>query len=326
MNLALDKLGRAAYGPLLFALLSLLPASSVKAQPNRQSPAELIRFLTYQSGRPQGLRGIVFSCGSSIAQYREDHPVAEALVKMGGSAIPDLEAALDSIEARGGKSEFAFNSGWLLDAYARIKGPAAFPRLRTMFSNPQLTLFRSALEHAMALSLGITSYVSDSGELTEMASCSGMFGPKNLLDQLILAWEKNDRHWVEASLGPSAKNALSSMLKNTTWPDLRAKLWRGKFGDVAVGYAFMTQGWWLGPDEPTEIRLERTPANPEIETAFKSKAGSDCGQYRIKFLLTKEYYFKYLVDNPDLEALLRAIATCAAMSDGTTQERNPDVR
>jgi len=40
----------------------------------------------------------------------------------------------------------------------------------------------------------------------------------------------------------------------------------------------------------------------------------------------KEYYFKYLVDNPDLEALLRAIATCAAMSDGTTQERNPDVR
>lgn len=324
--MALNKTGCAAYSLLLFVLLSLLPQSSAMGQTEPQSPADLIRFLTYQSGRPRGLRGIVFSCGSSIAQYREDHPVAEALVKMGGSAIPDLQAALDSIESSGGKSEFAFNSGWLLDAYARIKGPAAFPHLRSMFSNPQLTLFRSALEHSMALSLGITSYVSDSGELAEMASCSGMLGPKNLLDQLILAWERNDRHWVEASLGPRAKNALGSMLKNTTWPDLRAKLWRGKSGDVAVGYAFMTQGWWLGPDDTTEIRLERLPANPEIETAFKSKAGSDCGEYRIKFLLTKEYYFKYLVDNPDLEGLLHAIATCAAMPEGASQEGNSAVR
>jgi hypothetical protein len=306
--------------PMLLALQGLLPAGIGSGQDRKQSASDLIGFLTYQSGRSDthGLTKGVFNCGAANVEAREDRPAAEALVTIGTSAIPDIEAAFDSIEAHGQQSAFAFNSVWLLRAYARIRGPAAYLRLRRMLDNPRLAFLQLGIDNALAISLGITSYVSDSRMLADMAACSGVFEPKDLLDQLIAAWEEDDRHWVEASLGADARDALRSLLQGTSWAGMRAEFWRGKPSvGVAVGYRFVTPGWWSSSDEPSEINLtERTPANPEILTQFTNSTGRGCGSYRVRFFRTEEFYTRYLVGSPDLAGLLRVIADCAIGRDG----------
>lgn len=80
-------------------------------------------------------------CRPSNADWR----AAMALARLGGAALPDLEKELDSIE----KNPQGFGTNWLLLAYARIRGPAAFPRLRRISGGS-----------AVALSLALTSNVS----------------------------------------------------------------------------------------------------------------------------------------------------------------------
>jgi hypothetical protein len=301
---------------LLTVLLTLQQVALGQSQDVPQTPSDLIRFLTYQSGRPlnAAAKGLFFSCGAALTEYKADRPVAEALVNMGPRAVPDIETALNSIETQGGDSAFAVNSDWLLDVYARILGSAAFPRLRAMLSNPQLAYLRAGVAHAIALSLGITSYVPDSAEPGEIAPCSGVVEPQLRLDQLILAWERDDRQWVEANLGPTSIEALHRLLTGTSWQAVRAKIWKANLSrSVAVGYRFVTPGWWSSvADEPFVAgTLERNPADPEIECIFTDSAGRACGTYRVKFLQTKNHYTNYLVNSADVAGLLGVISSCA---------------
>jgi hypothetical protein len=293
-----------------------------------QSPVDLIKFLTYQSVRPVSLAREfgAFSCGSADAEGREDRAAAASLVKLGSSAIPSLEGAFDSLEEQGRRSEFSTGAAWLFYAYAKIEGPTALLRLRRMISNPGLNFLQPSLDYAVALSLGLTSYVSSSRQIPagEMIYCDGEM-PRDTLDELVLAWERNNRSALEASLGPNARVALQSLLdKGRSWAAVRADLWRGKSGsDVAMGYRFDIAGRWAKPAETLEQEQEeqavvdvgRRPVNLQFDTLLKGSSGGDCGRHAIKFLRsqsTGSFVAKYLVDNSDLGDLLRSIAACAA--------------
>ncbi len=258
---------------------------------------------------------VIFSCGRQRAEDEKNRPVADALVKFGDSAVPDLEEAFNSIEERGQESPFAYNSEWLLEAYVRIRRSAAYAPLQRMRRNPKLVFLQWALDHSTALSFGLTSYVSSSGMLVKSFSCNGIIAPRELLDQLVLAWERNDRRWVERSLAPSARAALSSLLDGRTWGRMRGELWPRQTGnEVAVGYRFDTPGWWSEPPQPIALD-ERGRLNPEIDTTFTNSVGRDCGKLLVKFLKTDEGSMpSYLIDNSDLKDLLQLIGSCADTS------------
>jgi hypothetical protein len=95
-------------------------------------------------------------------------PLATALVDLGRPAIADIENALDSVGAKGAASPYAYRAGWLAMAYAKIVGPAAFPRLRRMKSGSPM--HQNDLQTAIAIALGLTSYVD--GASVQTTSCS----------------------------------------------------------------------------------------------------------------------------------------------------------
>ncbi len=291
------------------------------AEAQERSAADLIRFLTFRSDRPHkgnALMGL-FTCGQTTA----DLEAATSLAKLGNSAIPEIERALEAIEKPGNR--WKYGSQWLARAYAKIKGPAAYPRLRRMEGDPKLGLDRDNFDTAIALSFGLTSYVSDSLPRIRSFSCARGPEPRDPLNQLILGWETNDRRWLQASLGPSARAALNSLLAGRTWGEMRADLWRDKSGSgVAVGYRFEVPGRWSEPDHTLEEETGDVAApimegpHFDLDTQFTNRSGGDCGRHSVKFIETPAGvgpgHLMYLVDNSDIGDLLSLISACAAQT------------
>jgi hypothetical protein len=329
---------------------SILFGNNAAAQTPPRSPDDLVRYLTYQSDRPNmhGLvkgESIVFSCGPFLGEARDDRALTNRLVAMGSSAVSSLEEALNSLEANGEKSPVAPKAHWLLLAYANVQGSAASPRLRRMIGKPVLKDCARSLDESVALSLGLTSYVStfrklkehqckvgDSDAVTLSSGpckpasseipmlnirCDRGEEPRDALDQLILGVETGDRLLLEWSLGPQARSALRQLPKKTT----RAMLIRSGSGSPAVGYRFTVAGRWSEPDENLvqdrpQGNLGGNYINPELETSFTNRAGGSCGRVRIRFSSTPVVPFPngprhYSVDYADLAGLMNVIAACA---------------
>jgi hypothetical protein len=301
----------------LYVCSCLLSQNRGVSQERERSASELIKRLTHQTDRPSGL-GVSFgTCGSFGYVAAQDRSTVQSLVKLGASALPDIEVAFDSIENRGPASPFSYNAHWLLYAYAKIKGPEAFLRLREMRSDSQFMAYGSALDDSAALSLALTSYVSIWRRGIDVSCRSPQ--PRDALDQMILAWERGDQALLERTLGPHARAALSSLLEDRTWDALRTQLWTAKPSDrIAVGYRFDVQGPWSQPLETLEDRKPiddvQEVEEPELDTLFKDGSGKDCGRTRILFLSPgfDSPNSSYLVDNADIGALLGLISRCAA--------------
>lgn len=294
----------------------LLAISCAAGQPTEESSSDLIDLLTRSDRQSEyGLETMIFTCGQSWVDDQRNRKLADALVDKGASAVPDIESALDAIGHYGDKSKFAVNAQWLLEAYARIKGHSAFPRLRAMSDNPYLEFLQFALGHSAATSLGLTSFLPASQPLGVPRLCHLIQEPRDTLDQLVVAWLRGDRQYLEATLGPEAKAALQSWIGHRTWGSVRAAMWHRKSGHkLAVGYRFETSGWWSEREEPLQIRLDtRDPVNPDVGTVFTSASGVECGSRRVKFVKTGEItHVSYLIDNQDTEDLLHLITSCAA--------------
>src|SRR5580700_9273428 len=305
-----------------FATVALLSASCAIGQTEQRSASDLIRYLTYQSDRPDkhGVKADeitgLFSCGPALGEDRDDRALTRSIVRLGASAVPAVEDALDSFEARGEKSEVAFKAGWLLLAYASIQGPAAVPRLRRLHDKPGFENYAFRLDKAVALALGLTSYVSplrsfhlcstnDSGATSESRApcvapsrevpmhnirCDRGDEPRDALDRLILAWVTNDPESLEVGLGPRAKAALDQLLQGPTWTAMRADFLPSTPGkSVAMGYRFAALGRWSEPDETLQDTrgpgtLEGDYVNPVIETQLVNGSGADCGSLPVNFV------------------------------------------
>src|SRR6202041_1571904 len=105
------------------------------------------------------------------------------------SAIPAMKVAMDDIETRGRERGRIFRPGFLFYAYAKSAGRDAFPRLWKMIKDPKLRSAQYSLDNAVALALGLTSYVDD------LRPPSGVFlcrfqEPRDALDDVVLAWEQ----------------------------------------------------------------------------------------------------------------------------------------
>lgn len=301
-------------------LAGLLLIGGVDSAAQEKSPSHLIRMLDSTLDRPaiEAESAGLFSCG----QHSASRAVAMSLARLGDSAVPALERELAASERLA--SEFRDRSVWLQLAYARIRGRAAYPRLRRMEGDPSPGSDRRNLDSPIALALNLTSYVSDSRPLARIIRCNRGPEPRDPLDQLILAWQKSNLPWLESSLGPIGKSALNWLMAGKTWESLRAEIWRDMPVDgVAIGYRFETPGDWSEPGETLEeggssgssasVNFE-SPF--DLETQFTNRSGAECGRKRIRFLRIADGQSpgRYLVDDSDLVELLRLIASCAAQA------------
>jgi hypothetical protein len=275
--------------------------------------------LTYQSDDRRG-KPMLFTCGLE----RSERAAARTLADLGDSALPEIERALDLIEKDQQQSKFAIGAPWLLAAYARVLGTRAYPRLRRMMNNPDLSLIRLNLDYSVALSLGLTSYVSGHRPSGEVFHCTRHEEPRDALDELIIAWESNSRPALENRLGPHAKAALAARLRARTWEAIRTDVWRSQADEpLAVGYQFQISGRWAEPEETLEQQRNWGEAEFLLErqefrlyTFFKDRFGKDCGAHYVRFakvaMRGDSESPAYVIDNPDLGALLDVIASCSA--------------
>jgi hypothetical protein len=200
----------------------VLCAPCALGQLGTKSASELIASLT-SAERRHGTSPIigVATCGVTQEVLRE-RAVARELGSRGKAAVPELDRVLESIERDGEDSPF-FN-GWFLFAYARAQGPAAAPTLMRLIRNPKLDSLQISLDRAIALSLGLTSYVSSGREGGPLIICRRE-EPKDALDEFILALQRGDRTELESSLGPEARMALDRVVEGKSWEATRQELW-----------------------------------------------------------------------------------------------------
>jgi hypothetical protein len=193
--------------------LALVAAGFCWAQ--EKSPSDLIRLLATPTEDP--FWSATFTCGSLYGDYERGRPLAKELADLGGSAIPDLESALDSVEAHGQRSAFAYRSGWLIMAYAKILGPAAFPRLRRMKN--KIEIDQDALQVGIAIALGLTSHVD----------ARSLEATKDLPPERSPGWSRPP----DSGMATSSLKALHNELSTS-----KAR------PDAAVGYRFESSERW----------------------------------------------------------------------------------
>lgn len=272
----------------LFTALALLLVGSASGQTGNEFASTLIRSLSPK--RPNGKPIVLaFHCGMMNGP-QQGRQTALKLVELGKTALPGLERAFDSIEKRGSLS--GLDTHWLFFAYARILGPEAAPRLLKMRRNPTLANARRSLDDALALSLGLTSYVSVMGGPSPSMVCRFQL-PRDALDKLAVSLWLGDLAELQKILGPKAREALDQALQARSWDTLRPDIWHlGTGVDDAVGYRFEIMGQWSEPEETLrQPRLEyRSPPSTSgkfsFETQFTDSAGKDCARYKVDFTFT----------------------------------------
>jgi hypothetical protein len=290
-----------------------------KAQVREGPAAGLVRFL---QRAPDDVES--FGMGNGCADSRPDRLAAMALVSLGEPVVPEIEKALDSIVKPNRLSEVWRHSVWLLYAYAKIKGPGAYPRLQGIVNSPMADQLGAAVDRAVALASGLTSYVSSFHQPPGLRMTDGRTffcraqEPRDALDRLILGWEKNDLSLVQASLGPNARSALNRFLKENLGSSHPEPPQSPMFG---VGYRFDVAGRWASPEETLDEKtggdgdIEPRFTDPQLETMFTTSSGRDCGRVRLSFLNSgsaRDGQLEFLINNSDIGDVLLKISDCAA--------------
>jgi hypothetical protein len=292
-------------------------------QAGGESARELIRRLGDPSDPVNVAQTAAVTCGSLGAAAERTSSIEEALVRIGPSALPEIEKALASIERHGEKSIYASNCGILFRACAKLKGPVAFPVLQR-FSRPERFAFcRAEADAAIALSLGLTSYVDAEVSPPTMFRCFGNPDIRHGADWLIHAWEIGNRLELESALGPKALASLQLDLSKNggDWESFRAANWPWRGHAVpAVGYTF------------ANATSSKANEDPGVETTFTDSLGRKCGVEHLRFTKVADHtdrrvfakppgfmpmYLKvdapsglYLVDNSNIVEILRTISAC----------------
>lgn len=290
---------------LLVPWLALLLTIQASGQIIDRTPEGLIRFLTDQSRRPEAAALGIGGCGID-QQGQEDQEAVSLLVALGDAARLKIELFLEGLDSS--NLNPPRNVSRLLFAYSRIAGPAAFPFLWRLHGGNIPSLDR-ALDNSIALSLGLTSYVSNSREPGLVVLCREQ-QPRDALDQLLRSWQRGNREWLESALGPNARAGLTAALEDAEARPRTSEL-------TAVGYRFAIDDPWSEPEWMLEDYRDISAENPEITTQFTSHAGRDCGERKIRFTRVAKgsppAYLTYLVDNADIMDLLRFLGSCASL-------------
>jgi hypothetical protein len=234
---------------------------------------------------------------------------------LGERSVPGLEEEFGAISKKGENARDSKNTAQLLYAYARIRGARAFPLLRDMDLSQRFSFATVSLDGAIAVALGLTSYLPISRpSLRVLVECQGQ-QPRNALDQMIVAWERGDRLWFETSLGETAAHAVA-VNDDDDWQAFRRTFWQDA-PNAAIGYKFQVPGNLSEPSMRTPIQA-RVPNGKEkfdLDTAFYDRNGRNCGHMMIEFIQSATPkppgYLRYAVDNSNIAGVLQLISACA---------------
>jgi len=316
--------GKKHGGILWYAAFGAIAIVSVRGQNSAEpSPGDLVRLLLGESENGPSARAAAVGpdcSGSAARQQRRE--LALALVRMGDSAVPSMRSALTAFERDAAPGKM-YRSEFLLYAFAKNQGEAAAPRLRSMIRQSKYHPIQYILDNAMALSLGITSYVDDTRRPSGMFLCRAQ-EPRDALDDLVIAWQAGDRALLDKSLGPAAKSTLEALPGGGGWAEFRRSLWPGKAAGGSVGYRFDVPGPLAEPAESLDAEIERQRIVPgrssngaviDIKTYFSNGSGAACGSLKVTFLGINDPSFpgraRYVIDNSNLGDLLRLVGSCA---------------
>jgi hypothetical protein len=305
---------------LLTGIGLTLLASSIGGQSTGKSPSEIIVSITGPTTKRDGLVATkMFSCGITT-QDEQDRALAAQLAHEGPSATAQLEHVFDSLQTQGTESTYFEHADWFFLAYASMLGPSASERLRTMIADPKFVSLQVALDRALAVSLGITSYISSvrkfgPGDLCRRAE------PRDALDELIAAFEQGEFSRLAPVIGPAAVATLGQMEGGRSWEEFHRAVWRvPPRRQSAVGYVFNIRGRWSEPEQVLEgpSRYARNYGDAPVladdfylVTSFRTDSGQDCGDYVLNFHTVPDgVRVRYQINNEDLDGLIRLINTC----------------
>jgi len=301
---------------LLVAVSLSLLGRTADGQSGDKSPSEIIELLSRVD--PYFASGM-FTCG--VTTTEEQHrALAAELTQKGPAAIIQLENVFDSLQDRGIKSPYYRSGGWFFFAYASMLGPAADKRLRAMIADPKLVPLQVSLDEALAISIGLTSYLSSNRKYTRGDVCRRA-EPRDPLDELIAALQQGDLSRLAPVLGPSATAAFGRMQGDKSGTDFRRQIWHvPPEGESAVGYLFEVRGRWSEPEVVLEgpSRISRDYGDAplladevSLVTKFKTGRGEDCGTYSVDFhAVHLGVEVHYQVNNSSLDGLIRLINYC----------------
>jgi hypothetical protein len=283
---------------------------------DNRSARELIELLVHPV-QEEGLELGVFTCGSLGTETAKRRAVAAELAALGVAAIPEIETVLDSIERNGPKSPYFHSGAWLLYAYAKIEGPAGYPRLLRLARLPWLRDLQHAIQGSMALALGITSFISTRSVIVDDLCRTPE--PRDTTDRFVRAWLANDQAALEECLAPTARAWLQSLTQGRPWATVRAQYWPEPVNDNAlVGFRFNLSMRWADPAEtlrnPMTIDISGDPIDPAIPTHFVDSTGRVCGKETLKFLTPAKSQAPrtpFLIDNRNLDQIFRTLTSCA---------------
>lgn len=260
---------------------------------------------------PQGLDP-TFGCGQSAAKVE----IAKSLVDIGLSVIPLIELKLGTNSA--GISGSYGQAFWLEQIYARILGIAAFNFLKEREEGGVGGRGRKNLDRALAISLGITSYVSDSRSTGTTFNCTRRPEPRDALDTFILGWQLSDRNLYESSLSLKSKSSLDKLPPSRKSLAPEGRQTNHAQSHKAIGFKFHASNSWSYAEPAFEAAQPRnidedtiTSHKVEIETTFTTSTGISCGRKRLNFLRTVENGNNvYKLDNTDILDLFKILASC----------------
>jgi hypothetical protein len=268
----------------LMVAICMVSFSLAYSQIPARHPRELIDFLNHKEyARPDSVARIgLFTCG----QLNADHKAAEELVAHGEKAIPEIEREFRENSFR------TPGSFWLQTVYARLRGRAAYPDLFQIALDSRRDRDSRSNDTAIAMTLGITPFVSSRHATGRVFRCAGSEEPHYALDRLIAGWLQMDRDAVLSALAPETKAEFERRVPAGTW----------------LGWAHNI--WQVNPPEWTAVAYQVGSV-----VQLKSYDGQPCDGVRARFVPRTPdeggRYLAYAIETEDLSALLKSVSACA---------------
>lgn len=279
------RLPRHAAGVLLM-LLTLAPASA-------QSPAELVESFSSDDPHYSILDRMGLSpCARANAREVAEREALRKLSAYGPVALPALELALDSFARDASQSRYALGIGWLLHAYASIRGAGAELRLEALAKNPRLESYQRIIDAALATAFGYTSVIS--ARLTDVRVFCSSPHPPRALDQVILALKDEGDDTLGRLLAPPSREELQRLMAEPAWPALRAALQSSR-------------GWRYRGTTQSD-----SPEEGPVAVQFFHEDGRACASVAVRFPRSEGMR----VQPESVAALLQALTRCGGAAGG----------
>jgi hypothetical protein len=239
---------------------------------------------------------------------RQLSPMVDDLVRHGPQALPEVERAVDSLESNAAASPYRVLAGYLLGAYARMKGQDAMPRLLRLRESSRGSALRNDASGAIGVALGLTDYIASGDKPGRVFHCDGGEHPKDAASLFIRAWLDGDRAWLERNLTEGSRRQLAGLAGSGNWQEFRGRYWRaGSDPDMAVGYRLKLpeSGW-------------RNNTAPMAEVEMVDRVGKVCGRTSLAIRRDSEAgdSAEFHVETKELDSFLRLVTECATRQAG----------